>query len=137
VIDWLEATALADHLRRSRWTYPLVSAGHVLGISVLLGALVPMQVQRLRGRDPMVSVLRPYAVAGLALAAGCGALLFLAQAGEYLGNRWFQAKLGLLAVALAHGAWHLRSEVIPARAAIASLVLWLMVLVAGRMIAFA
>jgi hypothetical protein len=96
-----------------------------------------MQVQRLRGLDPMVSVLRPYAMAGLALAAGCGVLLFLAQASEYLGNRWFQAKLALLVVALTHAAWHLRAEVIPARAAIASLALWLAVLVAGRMIAFA
>ena len=137
MIDWLEATALADHLRRSRWTYPLVSAGHVLGIAMLLGALVPMQVQRLRGLDPMMRVLRPYAIVGLALAASCGALLFLVQASEYLGNRWFQVKLALLALALIHAAWHLGTLVIPARAAVASLALWLLVLVAGRMIAFA
>jgi hypothetical protein len=136
VIDWLEATALAEHLRRSRWTYPLVNAGHILGIAVLIGALVPMQVQRLRGLDPMVGVLRPYAIAGLALTVGCGSLLFLAQAGEYLGNRWFQAKLALLALALTHAAWHLRAKVIPVPTALASLGLWLAVLVAGRMIAF-
>lgn len=46
-------------------------------------------------------------------------------------------KLALLAVALTHAAWHLRAEGIPARAAVASLTLWLAVLVAGRMIAFA
>jgi hypothetical protein len=137
VIEALEATWLAEHLRRSRWTYPLVNAGHILGIAILLGAVVPMHVQRLRGGQSLVRALRPYAVAGLALAATCGALLFMARAGEYLGNPWFQAKMALLAIALAHAAWHLRTEVVPARAAVASLVLWLMVLVAGRMIAFA
>jgi hypothetical protein len=136
VIEALEATWLAEHLRRSRWTYPLVNAGHILGIAILLGTVVPMQVQRLRGGQPRVRLLRPYAMAGLTLAVTCGALLFMAQAGEYLGNPWFQAKMALLAVALAHAAWHLRTEVIPVRAAVASLVLWLMVLVAGRMIAF-
>lgn len=137
MIEALEASALAEHLRRSRWTYPLVNAGHILGIAVLVGALVPMHLQRLRGAAPLVGVLRPYAVAGLGLAVGCGTLLFLAQAGDYLANPWFQAKLALLAAALAHAGWHLRAEVVPARAAIASLALWLGVLVADRMIAFA
>jgi hypothetical protein len=137
VIEALEATWLAEHLRRSRWTYPQVNAAHILGIAILLGAVLPMHVQRLCGRPPLVRVLRPYAMAGLALAVTCGALLFMARAAEYLGNPWIQAKMALLAVALAHAAWHLRTEMIPARAAVASLVLWLTVLVAGRMIAFA
>ncbi|MCU0827965.1 MAG: hypothetical protein MUE52_11275 [Tabrizicola sp.] len=137
MIDWLESTGLAEHLRRSRWTYPLVSAGHLLGIAVLLGALVPMQVQRLRGLDPMVRVLRPYAIAGLALAAGCGVLLFMTRAEDYLANPAFQAKLALLAIALAHATWYLRLDVLPKRATAVSLLLWLGVLGAGRMIAFA
>ncbi|OYX25009.1 MAG: hypothetical protein B7Z10_07730, partial [Rhodobacterales bacterium 32-66-7] len=72
MIEALEATWLAEHLRRSRWTYPLVNAGHILGIALLLGALVPMHLRRLRGLDPLVPVLRPHAIAGLALAVGCG-----------------------------------------------------------------
>jgi uncharacterized membrane protein len=136
VIEALEASALAEHLRRSRWTYPLVNAGHVLGIALLVGAVVPMQVQRLRGGASLVPTLRPYAIAGLALAVACGILLFIAQAGDYLASPWFLAKMALLAVALAHAAWHLRATVVPRAAALVSLILWPLVLVAGRMIAY-
>ena len=139
LIEALEATALAEHLRRSRWTYPLVNAGHIAGIAMLFGAVVPMAVVSLR--DPraarsLIRVLRPFAVAGLVLAVVCGALLFTAQAGDYVGNRWFQAKLALIVLALANAAWHLRAGALSAPAALASILLWSAALVAGRMIGF-
>jgi hypothetical protein len=140
VIEALEASALAEHLRRSRWTYPLVNAGHVAGIALLFGAVVPMAVESLRhgsGAGALRQGLRPYAIAGLVLAVTCGALLFIAQAGEYLQNRWFLAKLALIALALANAALHLRATPLPAHAALTSILLWAAVLVAGRMIAFA
>jgi hypothetical protein len=138
VIEAIEATWLAEHLRRSRWTYPLVNAGHIAGIALLFGAVVPMAVDSLRpGPQILRQRLRPYAVAGLVIAVVCGALLFIAQAGEYLQNRWFLAKLALIALALANAALHLRAEPLPARAALASILLWAAALFAGRMIAFA
>jgi putative intracellular protease/amidase len=145
VLTGLEATALAEHLRQSRWTYPLVNAGHVLGIALLVGAVVPMDLRLLRlvgGPDPAAAVafLRPFAVAGLILAAVCGGLLFIAQANEYVGNRWFQAKMLLLALALTNAILHLRlGSAPPARqrlAAAVSLVLWPAVLLCGRMIGY-
>jgi hypothetical protein len=138
VIDWLEASALAEYLRRSRWTYPLVNAGHITGIALLFGAVVPMAVESFRpGSHALRHRLRPYAIAGFALAVICGALLFIAQASDYLQNRWFLAKLALIALAMANAALHLRAEPLPARAAVASILLWAAALVAGRMIAFA
>jgi hypothetical protein len=138
----LEATALAQHMKAARWTYPLVNAGHVAGIALLLGAVVPMHLRTLgwvRGPEPaaVAAFLRPFAVAGLLLAAGCGALLFITQAGDYAANFWFRLKLGLLALALAlaNAAWHLRAP--PSRGAAAlSLALWPLVLISGRMIGF-
>lgn len=114
----LEATALAEHLRQSRWTYPLVNAGHVAGIALIIGAVIPMDLRLLRlvgGPDPAATVafLRPFAVAGLVLAASCGVLLFIAQASDYLGNPWFQAKMALLGLALANAALHLRLDSAP------------------------
>jgi hypothetical protein len=133
----LEATGLAQHLKVSRWTYPLVNAGHVLGIALLVGAVLPMDVAVLRGRGAAaVRLLRPWAVAGFVLAAACGALLFLTQAGDYLGSPWFRLKMALLAAALLNAALHLRSGTLSRRAALVSLVLWPCVLVAGRMIAY-
>jgi hypothetical protein len=139
LIEAVEASALAEHLRQSRWTYPLVSAGHIAGIAMLFGAVVPMAVSGLRGKhggQALTRALRPFAVAGLVLAVACGALLFTAQAGDYVANRWFQAKLALIILALANAAWHMRSETLSRRAALASLLLWSAALVAGRMIGF-
>ncbi|MGQ0567896.1 MAG: hypothetical protein ACT4OK_22905 [Gemmobacter sp.] len=133
----LEATALAEHLRASRWTYPLVNAGHILGVALLVGAVVPMDLAALRWvRGPGVATLRPFAMAGLGLAVCCGALLFIAQATDYAANGWFRAKMALLALAVANALWHLRARPLPARAALASLALWPSVLLAGRMIGY-
>lgn len=134
----LEGTALAQHLKVSRWTYPLVNAGHILGIALLIGAVIPMDVAILRGRGAAtVAMLRPWSMAGFALAAGCGALLFITQAGDYLDSRWFQVKMALLGVALLNAALHLGAAGRGLRrAALASLVLWPFVLLSGRMIGF-
>lgn len=139
LIEALEASALSEHLRRSRWTYPLVNAGHVVGIALLFGAVVPMAVTSLRDQRAgraLIRALRPFAVAGFALAVACGVLLFIAQAEDYLGNGWFQAKLALIALALANAAWHLRGGELSVPAALASILLWAGALVAGRMIGY-
>jgi hypothetical protein len=141
VLAGLEGTALAQHLKASRWTYPLVNAGHVLGIALLVGAVLPMDVAILRGRGAAaVRLLRPWAVAGFGLAVACGALLFITQAGDYLQSPWFLAKMGVLALAALNAAVHVRLDRWPLRqrrlAAIASLVLWPSALLLGRMIAY-
>jgi hypothetical protein len=139
LIETLEAGALAEHLRQSRWTYPLVSAGHIAGIGMLIGAVVPMALASLRDRRaarPVIRLLRPFAVAGFLLAATFGGLLFVAQAGDYVANRWFLAKMALITLALGNAAWHLRSDGLTPVAALASLGLWGAALVSGRMIGF-
>ena len=48
--DWLgglEATALARALRDSVWTYPMINAGHILGVALLVGAIVPLDLRLL------------------------------------------------------------------------------------------
>lgn len=139
MFEALEASALAEHLRRSRWTYPLVNTGHIAGIAILVGAVVPMTVETLRGSanaPALILRLRPYAVAGLLIAVTCGSLLFIAQAGEYLKSPWFLTKLGLISLAVVNAALHLRSAPLPVPAALASLMLWGAALVAGRMIGY-
>ena len=49
----LQATALSQTLRTSIWLYPLVNTGHVVGIALLFGAIVPVDL-RLLGRWPQV-----------------------------------------------------------------------------------
>ena len=136
----LEATALAQHLKVSRWTYPAVNAGHILGIALLVGAVLPMDVAILRGRGAAAeALLRPWAVAGFCLAAVCGALLFITQAGDYVQSRWFVAKAALLFLAIANAGYALlpgRSNAARRRGALLSLILWPGVLTLGRFVGF-
>jgi uncharacterized membrane protein len=135
----LEATQLAQFLKVSRWVYPLVNAGHILGVALLVGAIVPMDLRLLRG-DTRAIWLRRYAAFGFALALTCGAMLFVTQATDYVGNGWFQAKMALLAVALLNVAAHPRLAMLSfARrrlTASISLALWPAVLIGGRLIGY-
>ena len=142
----LEATALAQFLKGSRWVYPLVNAGHLLGVALLVGAVAPMDLRLLGlvGGPPAgaaVALLRPFAAAGLALAVVCGALLFVTQAGDYAASAWFRTKMAVLVLAALNAAVHPRIErLAPWRrraAAAASLALWPTVLILGRMVGYA
>nr|WP_245242961.1 hypothetical protein [Pararhodobacter sp. SW119] len=129
-------------MKVSRWTYPLVNAGHILGIALLIGAVVPMDLRILRGINVArtVALLRPFAVAGLLLAMTCGLMLFIVQPVDYAASPWFRAKLVLLALAIGNAVLHPRIADHPLSrqrvAVVLSLALWPSVLIAGRMIAY-
>jgi len=142
----LEATALAQFLKGSQWVYPLVNAGHLLGIALLVGAVVPLDltlagIVRRVDRVAATALLRPFAVAGLLLATGCGALLFITQAGDYARNPLFVAKIGLIGLAALNAGLHARlapANIRLGRAlALVSLALWPLVLLLGRLVGYA
>lgn len=147
----LEATAPAQYLRVSRWGYAAVSGAHILGIALLVGAILPLNL-RLLGLWPsipranLLRVLVPIAAAGFALAALTGSLLFSVRAQEYAAVGYLQAKLvlvlvGLLSALTIHLAYGLTLEgASQARVrfhALLSLGCWLGALACGRLIAFA
>ncbi|WP_445398454.1 hypothetical protein [Zobellella sp. An-6] len=108
--DWLvalEATALAGALRNSVWVYPLVNAAHILGVALLVGAIVPLDL-RLLGAwrsvalAPLWRVLTRTAGAGLALAIVCGSLLFITRATEYAASGLFISKMAVVAMGTAN-----------------------------------
>lgn len=140
-------------LQRSGTAYLFVNAAHILGIGLLVGAILPLDL-RLAGliRGAPLAVLAPFltraAACGLALALLTGSWLFTVKPLEYAANPAFLAKLALLALAFANIALQhrgralataLATEQVPARvraSALASFTLWLAVLVAGRWIGF-
>jgi len=147
----LEATTPAQYLRVSRWGYAAVSGAHILGIALLVGAIVPLNL-RLLGLWPSIpraNLLRPLvpvAATGLALAAVTGSLLFSVRAQEYAAIGYFQVKLVLVSVGLwsavvIHRAYGLTLESASEHRlrfhALVSLGSWLGALACGRMIAFA
>ncbi|RJQ77895.1 MAG: hypothetical protein C4519_12730 [Desulfobacteraceae bacterium] len=152
----LEATGLAGALRGSVWIYPLVNVGHILGVALLVGSIVPLDL-RLLGLWPHVPaaqlfrVLTRTAGAGLGLAVACGALLFITRAVEYVQSGLFISKMAVVAVGTANALVlqaALRDGSFPGNsagfkpaarvrlAAGVSLAAWLTALVLGRLIGY-
>lgn len=103
--EWLEGSALSSNLRASEWIYPLVNALHILGISLLVGAILILDWRVLHGNTrPSIAlleaVLLPAARRGFALAVVAGSLLFITRPLDYVFNTLFQLKLGCIALAL-------------------------------------
>ncbi len=146
----LEKLPFAVALRNSVWLYPLVNTAHIAGIALLFGAIVPYDLRLLglwRGIDraDLARTLVPVAAAGLAVAAGAGALLFAARAGDYLNSPFFLAKMAVLALALAVAALGLTiaarapTGVVPAVLRVCaglSIALWLCVITLGRLVGY-
>ncbi|MGR4066616.1 hypothetical protein [Billgrantia sp. C5P2] len=148
LLAWLGETALAEWMRLSRWGYASVNALHVLGIALLIGASVALDLRLLGWRrqvplQELGRLLQPVAAVGLGLAIMAGALLFLADPGGYADMSLFRLKLALIALAIAN-ALLLNlgpglASATPRRllvAGIVSLLLWPAVLLAGRFLAF-
>ncbi len=146
----LAGTDIASALRVSRWGYAAVNAAHILGIALLVGAILTLDL-RLLGvwrridRGPLVRVLVPVAATGLLVAVTTGAFLFSVRAPEYAVLTVFQVKLALVATGavsaivlhLVHGLWlETADRTLLARAGALSMLCWLGALTAGRMIAF-
>lgn len=152
-IDWsaLAGSAVASHLREARWGYAVVNTAHVLGIAMLVGAMIPLDLRllglwRSTPLDALLRVLAPVATAGLMLALTAGVLLFSVRPAEYASLTVFQVKMGLIVLGLASALTMHRvfgrtlstaSRPVMAVAALVSLTCWLGALVLGRMIAFA
>ncbi|HUG21738.1 hypothetical protein [Piscinibacter sp.] len=147
----LQATELSQTLRASIWLYPLVNTGHVVGIALLFGAIVPLDL-RLLGcwngvpLDALARTLIPTAIAGLVLAVATGALLFATQPLDYVGEPLFGIKMALLGAALINALmlrlspqWGEPRPLSPPAwriAGIVSVLLWLGVITAGRLIGY-
>ena len=147
----VEATAFAQYLRTSRWGYAAVSGAHILGIALLVGTILPLNL-RLLGfwrkipRANLLRVLVPIATSGLVLVVFTGPLLFSVRAQEYAAVGFLQAKfvfvaLGLLSALAIHRAYGLTLKGASERRlrmhALVSLGCWLGALACGRLIAFA
>jgi len=143
----VEASALAEAIRRSLWAYPLLETIHIASIGVLLGSLLLLELRIFGlGREIAVVALARLsartALAAFAAAATSGSLLFISAASEMAAHPAFRVKLVLIVSAggnalVFHARDGLRGNGALARLQTASsLLLWLSVLAAGRLIAY-
>lgn len=146
----VEQSSIATFLRFSRWGYAGLNTAHILGIALLVGSIIPMDL-RLLGAWPNISrpqlarVLVPVAICGLIVAICSGLLLFSVRPAEYAALTVFWTKMTLIfvgstsAVALhiMHGFWLADGpQAHFVRAGALSIICWLGALTAGRLIAF-
>ncbi len=144
----LEQSSLALYLRNARWGYALVNASHILGIALLIGSIVPLNLRLLGvwrsvAQRDLVRVFAPMAAFGLVLAACTGIALFSVRANEYAALPVLWIKLLLIATgaisavsaSIRFGVWLDKGEVRKG-VALVSLGCWLGALLAGRLIAF-
>lgn len=138
-------------MRFSRWGYATVSAAHILGIAILVGAVVPLNLRLLGawGQRPLTElsrVLVPMAASGAVLAVVTGTLLFTVRARRYADLDILKVKLilviaGLISAVVFHvmaGWWLQRSAPAQRRLhAAVSLGCWIGAVLCGRYIAFA
>ena len=143
VIAWAGLPGLASH----PIAYPALEVLHIVGIALLLGSLVLLEL-RVWGLVPALP-LRPLArlalsvtLVGFGMILCSGLLLFAAHPAEMLSNRAFLIKLGLVHLAGFNAAWfHGRDSLgkcdgLARAQTVLSAGLWLAAIVCGRWIAY-
>ncbi|MGO4395170.1 hypothetical protein AB4Z46_27815 [Variovorax sp. M-6] len=138
---------MLDALRTIPWAYPALEVVHIVGIALLLGNLVALEV-RVFGRAaalPILGLARlslTIALTGFALAAASGSLMFATQPAELLANRVFLVKMGLLLVAGCNALWFhgrrslAKLDLLARIQMLSSTAIWLAVVFCGRWIAY-
>ena len=147
---WADDSAVAAAIRGSTWVFAFIEVFHLLGLTLLLGTVVLVNL-RLCGyglqRQSLAEVASdalPWMLVGMAVTMGSGSLLFVSEAMKCYGSPPFFVKMGLLFMALVFTFtlhWKLTKRNAPPPvwgkvAAGVSLFLWFGVGLAGRAIAF-
>ena len=150
--DAVTGHAVSVFVRESLWAYPILETIHVIGLALVFAPILLFDLRVLGFyADTTIAgwhaALLPWVYFGFALNASSGALMFASDAAEFAGNRAFQVKLMLLAAA-GINAVLFQTRLFPAvrngevvsatskASAIASIVLWLAIITAGRMMAY-
>ena len=157
IADWLgalEGSPIGEAIRET-W-FPFVEGMHVLALAFSVGTIAWFDLRlvglamRTRPASDVYQGLKPWMITGFGVMFVTGALLFAAHATKAYESRVFRAKVALLLLAGVNMlVFHLtidrrRAEwneapvpPMAARAAgLLSLVLWLSVIAAGRMLAY-
>jgi hypothetical protein len=155
-LEWLQSTSLAVGIRDSLLLFPLLESVHVIGLALVFGTIAIIDLRLLgmasiqRSFQRMASDIMTWTWAAFAITALTGALMFMTNATVYYHNVYFRAKIALLVLAAINVAvfeltvrrvvhqWDKSPSAPPAGRAVAavSLVIWLAVIVTGRMIGF-
>ncbi len=151
----LENSGLATSLRGSLYYFPFIESVHVMALALVFGSILVVDLRALgiastnRSFTRLSTELLRITWGAFAVSALTGSLMFVTNARVYAHNTAFQVKMVLLALAgLNMALFHLTAGRSVSRwdratapkagriTAAASLVLWLGIILAGRVIGF-
>jgi hypothetical protein len=152
----LEASGLATGIRNSLWLFPLIESTHVIGLALVFGTILIIDLRLLgiastqRSFRRMASDILKWTWAAFALTALTGALMFITNSLVYYHNFFFRTKMLLLLLSginmlifeLTAGRtihnWDKAPSAPSAGKALAavSLVMWIGIIIMGRLIGF-
>lgn len=150
----LEKSSLGFAMRASPVLYPLMNVAHILGLGLLVGPILMLDL-RLLGltrRLPLRLVAQhilPWSIVGLVVLMASGFLLFIAEGTAYAVNPVFQFKMVLVFAGIANAVlfefYALRNwrdwennavPAFPKLLAATSVLIWPLVAISGRLIAY-
>ena len=105
--EWGEASWLGQLVRTSVWMFPVIEAVHLLGLSMLGGLMliVDLRMLGIALRDQPIAILargvQPWIVRSVLLMLATGFLLFISEAVKCYHNPAFWVKMTTLPVAIA------------------------------------
>jgi hypothetical protein len=149
--EWIEATAVGNAIRQSLWLFPVIEAVHLLGLSVLGGSVLIVDLRMLgtglrnHAIPQIARDARPWFVGALIIMLLTGWALFASEAIKCYYNFSFWVKITTLPIAIAF-AFFVRDRVAAGSGMNAttrtrvvgflSIALWFTVAAAGRWIGF-
>jgi len=149
--EWCETVWLGRVVVGSNWLFPVIEAVHLLGLSVLGGAILLVDLRLLgtglkhRSAEELWRESRPYLIGAIVVMLSTGIPLFLSEAIKCYYNDSFWVKMTTLPIAIAF-AFTIRARTVTdsvrntARrqklVGALSIALWVIVAAAGRWIGF-
>ncbi len=155
-LSWIQQTGVATGIRDSLLLFPLLESVHVIGLALVFGTITIIDLRLLgaasasRSFRRMSAEIMKWTWAAFAVTALTGVLMFITNATVYYNNVYFRAKIALLVLAainvmvfeLTAGKSMQQWDQAPSAprigrvVATVSLVVWVGVIVTGRMIGF-
>jgi len=105
VLTFVESSRLAEAIRTSAYSFPLIESFHVVALTMVFGTIALVDFRLLgfastqRPFTRITSDILKWTWAAFTLAAATGSLLFISNAAVYYHNFFFRSKMALLALA--------------------------------------
>jgi hypothetical protein len=104
--QWFERTAVGTAINHSKWLFPAIEAVHIVALTLLLGAIVFLNLRllgvafRTRPVGELAEELAPWTLCSLVIILVSGALLFASEATKAYSSGPFQVKMVFLVGAI-------------------------------------